>query len=62
MAPHFGLVAEGSMTILQDGVETVCKAGDVFYMWEGHDTWVGDDGCVMYEFNQTSLQNMNKEF
>jgi len=27
---HFGVVTEGSLTVLQDGVETVCKAGDVF--------------------------------
>lgn len=59
-AAHFGVVIEGSVTVLQDGVETVCKAGDVFYMPAGHDAWVGDEGVVMYEFNQSNLLNMNK--
>jgi len=26
----------------------------------GHDAWVGAEGVVMYEFNQSNLLNMNK--
>lgn len=60
LVAHKWLPVEGSVTVLQDGVETVCKAGDVFYMPAGHDAWVGDDGCVLYEFNQSSTLSMNK--
>jgi len=54
--PHFGVVIEGSLTILQDGVETICNAGDVVHATPGHDAWVnGNQTVVLYEFAQTNL-------
>lgn len=53
---HFGLVAEGSEGVLQDGVEMVYGAGDVFQTPSGHDGWVnGNQIAVVYEIAQTNV-------
>jgi hypothetical protein len=55
-APHFGIITEGSMTAIQDGVETTYSAGDAIDMPPGHDAWVnGNVKCVMYEFSQNIM-------
>ena len=58
---HFGFVAEDSLTILQDGVEMVYGAGDVFEMPSGHDGWDnGNQIAVVYEIAQTNVLSHKK--
>jgi quercetin dioxygenase-like cupin family protein len=49
---HVGLVVSGQAAVrMDDGTETVMKAGDVFYVPPGHDSWVvGDEAYVSLHF------------
>jgi hypothetical protein len=51
-APHFQYHVSGTVKILMDdGIEFVCKAGDVSLLPEGHDAWViGDEPVVIVDF------------
>jgi hypothetical protein len=51
-APHFQYHVSGTIKILMDdGIEFVCKAGDVSLLPEGHDAWViGDEPVVIVDF------------
>ena len=45
---HTGICVAGRMTVqMDDGTERVMKAGDLFYVPPGHDSWVvGDEPYV----------------
>jgi Cupin domain len=45
---HVGLVLSGRAAVkMEDGTERVMKAGDLFYVPRGHDSWVvGDEPYV----------------
>ena len=49
---HVGLVLSGCATAaMDDGLVTELKAGDVFYIMPGHDSWViGDEPYVSLHF------------
>jgi quercetin dioxygenase-like cupin family protein len=49
---HVGMVVSGRATAAMDGGETVeMKAGDLFYVPPGHDSWVvGDEPYVSLHF------------
>lgn len=49
MAPHFGFMVTGRMTIvMDDGTEVAYKAGDVAVIPPGHDAWVVGDEPVEF--------------
>ena len=49
--PHWGYMIKGSMHVrYKDGKEEVIKAGEVFYLPEGHTGW-SDDGMSWIEFS-----------
>jgi quercetin dioxygenase-like cupin family protein len=52
MVEHVGLVVSGCATAaMNDGRVTEMKAGDVFYIAPGHDSWVvGDEPYVSLHF------------
>jgi quercetin dioxygenase-like cupin family protein len=45
---HVGLVIEGQAAVkMEDGTEEIMRAGDLFYVPPGHDSWVvGDEPYV----------------
>jgi quercetin dioxygenase-like cupin family protein len=49
---HVGLVISGQAAVkMDDGAERVMKAGDLFYVPPGHDSWVvGDEPYVSLHF------------
>jgi quercetin dioxygenase-like cupin family protein len=49
---HVGLVISGQAAVkMDDGAERVMKAGDLFYLPPGHDSWVvGDEPYVSLHF------------
>jgi len=49
---HVGLVVSGAAAILMDdGLERVMHAGDLFHVPPGHDSWVvGDESYVSLHF------------
>jgi quercetin dioxygenase-like cupin family protein len=49
---HVGLVISGQAAVkMDDGTERVMKAGDLFYVPPGHDSWVvGDEPYVSLHF------------
>jgi quercetin dioxygenase-like cupin family protein len=49
---HVGLVVSGAAAVrMDDGEERVMRAGDLFYVPPGHDSWVvGDDPYVSLHF------------
>jgi len=49
MAPHFGFILRGQMTLrMDDGTEATYKAGDVAVIPPGHDAWVVGDEPVEF--------------
>ena len=52
LVEHVGLVISGQIAVLMnDGEEIVMKAGDVFHVPPGHDSWVvGDEPYVSLHF------------
>ena len=52
MAAHFGHQLSGTLvTRMEDGTETVSKAGDVLSIPPGHDAWVvGNETVVVIDF------------
>jgi len=52
MAGHFGYQISGTLvTKMDDGAETVSKAGDVLMIPPGHDAWVeGNERVVVIDF------------
>jgi hypothetical protein len=52
MAAHFGYQLSGTLvTRMDDGSQTVSKAGDVLMIPPGHDAWVeGDEPTVVIDF------------
>jgi len=53
---HFGFIGEGSIIVLQDGVEMVYGAGDAFVMPPGHNAWVnGNQNVVEYEIAKPNV-------
>jgi len=51
-APHYGYQLSGTMTTrMDDGTETISKAGDVLNIPPGHDAWVvGNEPVVLIDF------------
>jgi len=51
-APHFQYHLSGTLKIvMDDGTETICRAGDVSYVPTGHDAWVvGNEPVVVVDF------------
>ena len=49
---HVGMVVSGRcMVQMTDGREIEMKAGELFYVTPGHDSWVvGDEPCVQVDF------------
>jgi quercetin dioxygenase-like cupin family protein len=49
---HVGLVISGQAAVkMDDGTERIMKAGDLFYVPPGHDSWVvGDEPYVSLHF------------
>lgn len=52
MAGHFGYQLSGTLvTKMDDGTETISRAGDVLMIPPGHDAWVvGDEAVVVVDF------------
>jgi hypothetical protein len=51
-APHFQYHLAGTLkVVMDDGMEIVCKPGDVSLLPTGHDAWViGDEPVVLVDF------------
>jgi len=51
-APHFQYHLAGTLkVVMDDGMEIICRPGDVSLLPSGHDAWVvGDDPVVLVDF------------
>jgi hypothetical protein len=60
---HVGFVQSGSMHIVhEDGTELELGAGSAYEILPGHDAWVvGDEGCVVLEFESTAAEEYASE-
>ncbi len=59
---HTGMVLSGSATAaMDDGVVTTMRAGDLFYIPPGHDSWVvGDEPYVSLHFEGAEVYASKK--
>ena len=62
-ANHVGTVVSGRLGIKHnDGSEMEISAGDAYVCEPGHDAWViGDEPCVMLEFDASAAASYAKE-
>ena len=62
-ANHVGTVVSGRLGIKHnDGSEMKISAGDAYVCEPGHDAWViGDEPCVMLEFDASAAASYAKE-
>ena len=62
-ANHVGTVVSGRLGIKHnDGSEMEISAGDAYVCEPGHDAWViGDEPCVMFEFDASAAASYAKE-
>jgi hypothetical protein len=59
---HVGLVQSGSMHVVHDdGTELDIGAGQAYEILPGHDAWVGDEGCVAFEFESRAAEEYARE-